>query len=280
MDFSSLQFSFNRALAHTFCLKRVSIVALSLAAALIFFVAAAALTPLASSWLAMSLFFIPFFALSIVFMPTAVLLIHLYKAAVKNKTIAIRTIVTDHWQQLITSSYFLLPFLFAYLVIWIILGLFILIMLLPGVGNPLAILLSFIPFILNCGCLLLSIAALSILFLFPPLIALKNLSLKDIAPAALARIKKDPFSNLLLALISFFPLAIAALLIYGAAKLTYSHSAVSSVDSFAFFQAIFIFLPSLFLLAPAALFFFNFSTEAHLLLSKPAKDSKKKGVEG
>lgn len=266
MQLSDLQFAFDRALRHTCCIKRLSLTALSLTVCALIFIATASLGAAATPWIKIALIFLPFFLSTALLMPIAVLIIQLYRDAAKNIPISIQKTVTTSWESLLASSYFLLPLLLAYLALWLTLGIFLVLMIIPGIGAMLAALLAFAPFILNLCSLLLAFASIALLFLIPPLIALRRLNYLVICQEAFQRMKTAPFLNALLAVMALAPLALFTAMTYISITLTYSQAAAPAEYSAIYY--FFIAIPTVVFLAPALLFFFHFSAEAYLLLIK------------
>lgn len=268
MDFQAFSFIFNRALSLSFSRKKLLFVfsILALSGLLVVFFRGLALN--AGQWVKLSLTFLPIFICSGILLSTGILLIRIYHDEVKQKEVNYWQILSRSWEVTMGASYFALPIIFGYLLLWLLLGIFVLLSEIPAVGEFFSAILSFAPFLINLGTLVLCVFSLAMLFYVAPLIAFKGLEGRTIFQLVMKRLEKDPFANLVLILVALLPLGIIIVLLLLAVLLT----GTLCVDCHNSLQTIlrwfFIMLPFTAFLTPAVIFFFNFSAEAHVLLQK------------
>lgn len=272
IDFQTFSFIFNRALAFTFSKKKLLLVfcLLALSGLLVVFFRGLALH--AGEWVQLSLTFLPIFICTGILLSMGILLIRIYHDEVKQKEISYWSILSRSWEEAIAASYFTIPIILSYLLLWILLGIFVLLSEIPSVGEFFSAILAFGPFLINLGALVLCLLSLAILFFIAPLIALKGLEKGAIFQMALKRIERDPFANIILILIALLPLVVMITLLILAVWLTGSlcldcHNSLQTV-----LKWFFIMLPFTAFLTPAVIFFFNFAAEAHVLMQKQVKN--------
>lgn len=271
MNFSEVQFIFNRALSLTFSRKKLllAFVVLALCGLLVVFFRGLAVS--ASEWVLMSLTFLPFFLCAGVLLAMGILLIRIYHDEIKRKPIKYTAILSNSWEMIIGASYFSIPIILSYLLLWILLGIFVLLRQTPALGEIFGVILSFGPFLLNLGTLILCLLNLAMLFFVTPVVALKGLNRIRVTEVLVKRLKKDPFSNMFLPLLGMFPMMLVAGLLVLAAFLTGRVCQVCDSPLHNVLQWFFIMIPFTALIAPAVVFFFNFAAEAHVLSQKKAK---------
>jgi len=268
MDLKDLQFSFNRALSLTFCKKKLFLCfsILALCGLLVVFFRGLAIG--ASEWILMSLTFLPFFLCAGVLLSTGIVLIRIYHDEIKRKPIKYNEILGRSWELIIGASYFSIPIILSYLVLWIFLGFFVLLKQIPGFGEVFGVILAFAPFLLNLGTLILCLLNLGLLFFVTPILALKGTNRMQVAELLSRRLKSDVFSNLLLALVAIFPLVCFTGILVLAAFLTGAACNTCASPLHNVLQWFFIMIPFTALLSPAVVFFFNFAAESHVLIQK------------
>ncbi len=268
MNFNDLRLIFNRASAKAFNPKKLGVVSLVLAMCGLLVVFCRGLAINATEWVVMSLTFLPFFLCTGVLMSMGIFLIRVYHDEIKNKPVAYGDIMNKSWDVIIGASYFSIPFILSYLVLWVLLGIFVMLGAIPFIGEVLSVLLSFAPFLLNVGSLVLCFLSLSTLFLIAPVIALNGPNRSMVTDTVLRRVKKDPFCNVVLALIAIFPLTFFAAVMALAAIMTEQVCYVCEHALQHVLQWFFIMIPFTALLSPAIVFYFNFAAESHVLLKK------------
>jgi hypothetical protein len=272
MDFQAFSFIFNRALAFTFSRKKLLFVfcILALSGLLVVFFRGLALH--AGQWVQLSLTFLPIFICTGILLSMGILLIRIYHDEIKQKEVNYWNTLSRSWEVVIGASYFAIPIIFSYLLLWMLLGIFVLLSEIPAVGEFFSAVLSFAPFIINLGTLVLCLLSLAILFFVAPLIALKGLEGAAIFHLAVKRFEKNPFANFILILIALLPLALIITLLTLAAFLTGTLCLDGHTSLQTILKWFFIMVPFTAFLTPAVIFFFNFAAEAHVLMHKQAKE--------
>lgn len=271
MDFQVFSFIFNRSLALTFSRKKLLFVfsVLALSGLLVVFFRGLALH--AGQWVKLSLTFLPIFICSGILLSMGILLIRIYHNEVKQKEVNYWQILSQSWEVAIGASYFAVPIIFAYLLLWMVLGIFVLLSEIPALGEFFAAILSFGPFLINLGALVLCVLSLGILFFIAPLIAFKGLQGGVVSQLIIKRLEKDFFTNFILMLLALLPLALIVTLLLLAAIMTGSLCLDCQNSLQTVIRWFFIMLPFTAFLTPAVIFFFNFAAEAHVLMQRQMK---------
>jgi hypothetical protein len=268
MDFSSISFIFNRALFLTFSKKKNLIVFCILALSGLLVVFFQGLAIQAGEWVRLSLTFLPIFLCTGILLSTGIFLIRVYHDEVKKKETNYRDIIARSWAVVIGSSYFAVPIILSYLLLWMLLGIFVLLEETPGLGKFFSVVLSFAPFLINLGTLVLCIVSFSMLFFMAPIIALRGIDRHLVFEGVMKRLEKEPFTNMILILTALLPLIGVLVLLTLAAFLT----GTICVECYTSLQTVlkwfFIMFPFTAFLTPAVIFFFNFAAESHVLMQK------------
>ncbi len=271
MTLSDIQFIFNRAFSKSFTLKKLGLVFLVLALCGVLVVFFRGLAFNAGHWLTLSLSFLPIFLCAGFLLSAGILLIRIYHDEIKNKTIKYGDVFAKSWEIVLGASYFSVPIILCYLLMWMLLGIFFLLRDIPMFGQFFAVLLSFAPFLINLGSILLCLLNFALLFFVAPVIALKGFNKMQISKVLVNRLQKDPFSNFLFAIIASLPLLFVVGILSIAAFLTGTICYVCEQPIYTVLQWFVIMIPFTALLTPAIVFFFNFAAEAHVLLQKEQK---------
>jgi hypothetical protein len=271
MDFQSFSFIFNRSLAFTFSKKKLLFVfcILALSGLLVVFFRGLALH--ADQWVKLSLTFLPIFICAGVLLSMGILLIRIYHDEIKQREVNYWHTLSRSWEVILGASYFAIPIIFSYLLLWVLLGLFVLLSEIPSVGEFFGAILAFGPFLIHLGTLVLCLLSLATLFFVAPLIALRGLEGAAIFHMAIKKLEKDPFINFALILVALLPLAIILSLLLLAAVLTGSLCLDCQNSLQTILKWFFIMVPFTAFLTPAVIFFFNFAAEAHVLMQKQLK---------
>jgi len=203
-----------------------------------------------------------------------ILLIRIYHDEVKKKEVNYWQMLSRSWEVALGASYFAIPIIFAYLLLWIVLGVFVLLSEIPTVGELFGSILAFGPFLINLGSLILCVLSLGMLFFVAPLIAFKGLEGGIVFHMLINRLERDFFANFVLMLLALLPLVLVITLLTLAAVLTGSlcfecHNSLQTVIKW-----FFIMLPFTAFLTPAVIFFFNFAAEAHVLIQKQMREGR------
>lgn len=273
IQLSDLQFAFNRALMHAVDFKKwfYTFIVLALCGLLVVFFRGIGI--FASGWFAMSLTFFPIFLCAGVLLSLGILLIRVYHNEIKNRDFSYRDLLINSWEMLVGASYIAIPIILAYLLLWVLLGVFILLGHIPGAGEFFSVVLAFAPFLLNLGALLLCVASFGLLFYVAPIIALKGLDHMKVAKSFTKKMMEDPFSNMLFAIMGLVPTLFVCGLLVGAALLTGSVCPECPSSMGVVLQWFITMIPFTALLSPAVVFFFNFAAEAHVFMVKERSGS-------
>ena len=176
MNLSDVQFIFNRALSLTFNREKLLMVFFVLALCGLLVVFFRALSLNAGKWVLMSLSFMPIFLCAGVLLSVGIVLVRIYHDEIKRKTFRYRDILANSWEIVIGSSYFSIPIILCYLLLWMLLGIFVLLKEIPGIGEFFGVILAFGPFLINLGSLALGLLSISLLFFLAPILALNGLN--------------------------------------------------------------------------------------------------------
>lgn len=268
MNFADFEKCFNRAVLFCFVRKKIFLTfpLLVLCGILLLFFRALAFN--ASGWIAMSLVFLSILLASALLLSLGVLLIRLYYHEVKSLKIHLTKILRASRDLILGTAYLSIPSVLIYLLLWILLGIFLLLREIPSIGNFFGTILSFGPFLLILGFLVLVIFNWLLLFFVAPALALSSLDRTDLAQSVFARLKKNIFSNLIFFFLGCIPILITVGFLTLAAVLTSFSYLVTKHPLSIGLQWFFIMLPFCAFLTPAVVFFFNFAAEAYYILAK------------
>lgn len=274
MLLSDVQFIFNRALTLTFMRKKLllTFVVLAMCGLLVVFFRGIAVN--AGQWVAMSLTFIPFFLCAGILLALGILLIRIYHDEIKKKPVSFSEVLGKSWEIVMGASYFSVPIILSYLLLWMLLGIFFLLKEMPALGAIFSVIFVFAPFLINLGTLVLCILNVALLFFVSPIIALKGLNRIQVTETLVKRFKSDIFSNLFLAVISTLPLLFIIGLLILAGYLTGAVCYACEEPMHNVIQWFFIMIPFTAILSPAVVFFFNFAAESHVLMMREARSTK------
>lgn len=272
MQLSDVSFLFNRSLTRTFDLRKLFLVFVVLILCGLLVVFFRGLAVGAGSWVKKSMTFLPIFLCAGVMLSAGIILIRIYHDELKNKPYSYREVLSKSWEIVIGASYFSIPIILCYLLLWMLMGVFLLLEQVPFVGVFFSVILAFAPFVLNLGSLVLCLLNISLLFFVTPALALKGLNGLKISKGLVNRFKHDIFSNLLLALIAVSPLFAILGLLTLAGLMSETGCLTCREPLFIVLRWFFIMIPFVAALAPAVIFFFNFAAESHVFLLKEFKE--------
>jgi len=273
MTLSDIAFIFNRALTRSFSRRKLLLMFTVLVLCGLLAVFFRSLAVNAGAWISLSLTFLPFFLSAGILLSAGIFLIRVYHDELKGKELRYRDILGKSWEIIIGASYFSIPIILCYLLLWMTLGIFVLFRQMPVIGDLFGAMLAFAPFLLNLGSLILALLNVFLLFFVTPALALKGLRGMQISQALVKRLKQDIFTNLLLLFFALLPLLAVLGLLTVAAKLP---GVVCYRCENALFIAIrwfFMMIPFAAILSPAFVFFFNFAAESHVQMRKLLKKS-------
>ncbi|MBN2479188.1 MAG: hypothetical protein JXA94_03085 [Parachlamydiales bacterium] len=268
MTFKDIEKCFNRALLLSFNKKKIFLVfpILILSAILVVFCRALAFN--ASGWIIMSLIFLPIFLITGLFLAAGVFLNRIYYHEMKNIKLHYTDVFKKSFDVIIGTSYLSVPPILTYLLLWVIFGIFVLLKEIPGIGQFIAVVLSFAPFLIIFASILLCILNLALLFFISPAIALKDKGKFTLAKDVFENLKKNILSSILFFIVGIFPILFVLGILILSAVITdigysfYPHSLSVILEWF------FISLPFALFLTPVVIFFFNFSLETYNLFQK------------
>ena len=269
MTLDDLQLMFNRALFLTFNKKKLLCVFSVLAGCGLLAVFFRGLAFTSGYWMSLSLSFLPIFLCSGILLALGIFLVRIYHDEVKGKEVSMRSVFLKSWDILLGAAYFAFPIMLIYLVAWTGLGFFLLLKEIPSIGEPIGVVLSFAPFLLNLFSLLLCVFSLGILFFVAPMIALQGkVPVAQVSEGLMKRIKENVFLNLLMSLVAISPLLISVFLLTLAAFMSGSVSETTVTSLQVALTWFFMMIPFVALLAPSVTFFFQFAAEVHVFFKK------------
>ncbi|MCP5506000.1 MAG: hypothetical protein H7A38_03855 [Chlamydiales bacterium] len=274
MTFEELEHIFNRALRFSFSKKKLLFMFPVLVICGLMLVFCRALAVGSGQWVVLSLTFLPIFLSSGLLLAAGVVLARVYHHEVKMIPLSFKKILAQSWELLIGVSYLTLPLLLAYLFLWMLMGVFYLLKEIPALGDVLGVILSFGPFLLVLGSLLLSFFNFLLLFFATPHIALKSKLKLKLAEEIYSRFRENLFSNIALFVMGLIPLLLGVGILSLAAFLTGVNFFIKTETLAVALQWFFVMIPFCAMLTPGILFFFNFAVESYALLQKKAKPAQ------
>jgi|SRR3569832_165439 len=263
-----LEQAFNRALFFSLTRKKIFFVLPVLLLCGVIVVLSHTLWVGSNPWVRSSLAFIPGFLCMALFLAAAVPLIRLYHDEVKQKPLSVNKTLKHSWKLMAGIGSLIIPILTAYLVLWFILGIFYLLKSIPATGELLGGFLSFGPFLLIAGSLVLMAIALALVFFLSPVVALKSTMSWELAEDVLKRVGKEPFHHVILLLIGLVPMIFVVGFLVLSAALTGMTYFVTERTWAIGLQWFMIMIPFATLLSPVVIFFFNFAGESFILLQR------------
>lgn len=266
-----LEQAFNRALFFSLKRKKIFFILPVLLICGIIVVLSHTLWVGSNPWIRSSLAFIPGFLCMALFLAAAVPLIRLYHDEVKHKPLSMNKTLKASWRLMASIGSLIVPILTAYLVLWFILGIFYLLKNIPATGEILGGFLSFGPFLLIAGSLVLIAIALALVFFLSPVVALKSTMSWDLAEDVLKRVGREPFLHVILLLIGLLPLIVVVGFLILSATLTGMTYFVTERTWAIGLQWFMIMVPFATLLSPVVVFFFNFASESFIILQRQKK---------
>lgn len=261
---------FNRALAHAFGLKKFFCLFIVLYFSGLVFLFFQGLALYSALWLKLPLQFLPLFVAIGLVMAGGIFLVRVYHEELDGGQPCISEIGRRSWDLLIKASFLAFPLIAAFLIFWLLIGIFLLLKSIPYIGHLLGVILAFAPFLLNFAILLLFLTALAaFFFLAPPLAKAEKFDRSGFAK----RLRNDFFLNIVLLVVAFLPVWFIWILVKSAVLMTIHLYSFSDSQLERLLQGIFILLPLTAILTPAVTFFFNFAYESFLALSAPHEHS-------
>jgi len=229
----------------------------------------------AGAWVKLSLSFAPIFLIGGLLFALGILLVKIYQKEQKGEKISYLHIAFGSWKTMIAVTYITMPMLLLCLLSWFVLGVFFLLKEIPGIGDIVGVFLSFVPFILILFSLVLIFFNVILLFFLTPEIANKEAIDTKLWKHLFLKVIQNPLISLMGLLVAMTPLTLILFFLVSAALLTqmsYFPVANSLLVGLKWF---FLMLPFNALLAPAIIFFFNFSSECNELLDEQFREPLK-----
>lgn len=260
--------SFNRAFFYSFSKKKffVAFPVLFMCASFIIF--CQTFSNSSFGWVKMSVIFLPILLTSGILLSLGVLLIRMYYHEVKNLKFYVKDLLKKSWELILGISYLSLLPTFAYICLWIVLGIFMLLQEIPGIGQFVGVVLSFAPFLLILSALILCFVNFVFLFFIAPIVALRAQNKSELAKSLWEYLKINFFSNLLMFFLAIIPLSFLLILSMTAAFLAHTSLNFEPEALSKGIYWFFIMIPFSAIMTPAVIFFFNFSAESYNALEK------------
>lgn len=229
----------------------------------------------AGNWVGLSLSFAPIFLIGGLLFALGVLLIKTYQKEKNGEEISYLKIAFGSWKTMVAVSYITMPMLLLCLLSWLVLGVFFFLKEMPGIGDFVGVFLSFAPFVLIFLSLILIFFNMMLLFFLTPELSKKEELDTKLWKNLIQKVIQNPLISLMGLFVGMAPLFFTLLFLISAALLTqlsYFPVADSLLIGLKWF---FLMLPFNALLAPAIIFFFNFSYECNQLLEEEYKEPVK-----
>lgn len=271
MTWLQLEKIFNRALSRSFSKQKFFLVFPVLAICGLLAVICRTISHGVSQWMVMSTAFLPIFLCAGLLLAVGIVLTRIYHHEVKGLDIHYLKTIKEAKDLYLGIPYLAVPLIFAYLVLWIFLGIFYLLRAIPHAGEFISSVLSVGPFLLVLGSLLLGFLSLLTLFYVTPAAALTSDLRPQVAEKVFRGLKINPFLSFIMPILGLFPLLLVVGLLSLAAVVTqilYSEPGGGLSIALKWF---FMMLPFCALLTPAVIFFFNFSAESYVLMRKSSQ---------
>lgn len=271
MVWADIEKAFNRAALFSLSKKKAGLVfpVLIFCGILIVFCRAAAYE--ASGWLSMSFIFLPILFSSGILLSLGVLLVRIHHHEAKQLKLGLKELLQASMDLILGISYLAIIPILVYLCLWILMGIFLLLQGIPGVGLFFSVVFAFGPFLLIFSSMLLCLFNIGLLFFIAPAAALQSLQAVSLAKKVFATIQKKLFSCIVLFLIGSLPLILAASFLCFAARVTGLNFLIGERSLSVALEWFFIMLPFCAILTPFVVFFFNFSAESYQLLERTSK---------
>ena len=265
MNFSDLEEAFNRSVRYSFSRKKLFFLWAVLVVCGFLTVFCRVVSIDSNSWISMSMSFLPFFLCTGVLLAAGVLLMKMYSYELSGDSYSFKKILTKSMQLVMEVAYIALPLVLFYLVLWMVMGVFHLMRLMPGVGDFACVVLSFGPFVLTFMALSLCVLSVSMLFFVTPHVASRGSLHPRFVNDVLKRISSSFFVNMVHFIVGLLPPIFICTLLMKAVSIVETSYLPLGGHVVASLQWFFIMVPFTFILTPFVAFFFNFSMESFRL---------------
>lgn len=271
MNWQDVEKIFNRSMAHSFSKRKFLLVFPVLSLCGLLTVISRTISHASGQWVQMSLAFLPIFLCAAFLLAAGMVLVRIYHYEIKKTPFVYWKVIQSSKELFMGIPYLVVPLIFAYLILWMILGVFYLVRSIPKAGPVIGSIFSFGPFLLVLGSLILGFLSLMTLFFLTPQAAVKTELRPQLAEEVFRNLKVNPFQNFIFLLLSLVPLLVVVGFLSLAAVVTQILYVESTLGFSIALKWLFIMVPFCALLTPAVIFFFNFSAEAQAFLQKPQK---------
>jgi len=266
MSFQSLPDCFNRSIEKSFSRKKFFLVFPVLVLCGLFIVFCRALAFGSSTWISMSMFFLPIFLSFGILLSLGVILIRIYYHEIKQIKQSTSQIICHSLKLILGTLYLSIPTILIYLLLWVFLGIFLLLKEIPYFGPVIGVMLAFAPFLIILSSIVLVFVNLALLFFISPFIALRSHKKMDFTKQFFYQFRKNIFSYLLFFGMALLPIGIILGILSLTAILTNLQYLVASHVLSITLQWFFIMLPFCVFTTPCVIFFFNFAAETFNVL--------------
>lgn len=268
---ADLEKIFNRSFIYCFSKKKLLLVFPVLALCGLLAVICRTISFGSGQWMQMSMAFLPMFLCAGLLLAAGMVLVRIYRLEIKGEEVRYLAVIKECKELIYSIPYLAVPLVFSYLILWMVLGVFYLMRLIPHAGELVSAIFSFGPFLLVLGSLFLSVLSLLVLFYITPAAALNSHLSPKLAEEVFAEIKANPFISFIMPLFALLPLLLVIGILSLAAVVTHILYVEASSGLTLALKWFFIMIPFSALLTPAVIFFFNFAAESYVILRKRVK---------
>lgn len=271
MKFSELEHMLQSAAYHTMSKKKLIYSALVLLACSLFMIFGMSVSLFAGSWVSSGLYFVSFFLSLALVMALGVILIRYYHDEIKERDVTLKDLILNSWSTALGALSLFVPVVLGYLALWMAQGVFLVCASIPFLGQFVATIFSFVPFLLNLATLMLGMGVLYALFCLTPTLSLTN----SFQQGQFSQVFRDAlrmgFMRMLLFIASVVPLAVSLVLLGASFSMTMGMLSEQQAILDRVLQWFFIMVPFSALLAPAVIFFFNLATQTHVYIQRQTR---------
>lgn len=255
----------NRALLSMWDTYKILLTAAILFAGSILTALFATFSTFASSLMQKTLFLIPCFLTLGLLLSLGSVLCKLYLEEIRRNKVHLVPTMKMIYARLVGASYFSVPFLTLFGILWMTIGLFELLTFIPYLGTFFATLFAFIPFLIHFSFYFMIVFGLFGLFLLAPLLATTADINRTVLEKLLRHLLKNPYRHVINFFIALFPALLLGLLGYLSLQLcTFCHQETHFL--FVLLQNVSYAIPFTLLLLFPAIFFFQYAIESYLMV--------------
>lgn len=274
MQWEEIEHIFNRSLRFSFSKKKFLFTFPILAICGLIAVICHACSLKMGAWVNLSLAFLPIFLSANGLLIAGIVLIRLYHHEVKGLPLDVRKTFIISKPLFFTIFQLSILMICAYLLLWMLLGIFYLFKAIPSIGDLIGAIFSFGPFLLVLGSLALGLLNLVLIFFATPIVALTSDSSPQVIGSILKNMRHSPFLSFTVAFVGLLPLLLTVGMLSLAAVVTDMMYVDAQKVLSVILQWLFMMLPFAALLTPVVVFFFNFSAESFVLIQRKTKQSE------